>query len=158
MTHFDFKTLLPALLQVEDRMSMAHGLESRVPLLDHPIVELAATIPSNFKFKDGEMKHIFKEAIRPYLPDAILKRQDKMGFPTPLSEWMAGEARDFVFDIFSARNAQSRELVNNDKVLAALDKEPRYSRKVWGLLCLEIWQQEFHDRQGYYKNLLTTGV
>ena len=53
MTHFDFKTLLPALLQVEDRVSMAHGLESRVPFLDHPLVEFAATIPADVKFKDG---------------------------------------------------------------------------------------------------------
>ena len=53
MTHFDFKTLLPALLQVEDRVSMAHGLESRVPFLDHPLVELAATVPADVKFKDG---------------------------------------------------------------------------------------------------------
>src|SRR5207249_2700286 len=58
MTHFDFKTLLPALLQVEDRVSMAHGIESRVPFLDHPIVEFAATMPSNIKFKDGKMKHL----------------------------------------------------------------------------------------------------
>ncbi len=154
MTHFDFKTLLPALLQVEDRMSMAHGLESRVPLLDHPIVELAATIPSNIKFKDGEMKYIFKQAIRPYIPEAILGRQDKMGFPTPLSEWMAGEAHEFVRDVFSTSRAQSRELVDNRKVLTALDKEPRYGRKVWGLLCLELWQQEFHDKEKYYKELL----
>src|SRR3954452_18997564 len=68
MTHFDFKTLLPALLQVEDRVSMAHGLESRVPLLDHRLVELAATIPADSKFKDGHMKHIFKEATRPLVP------------------------------------------------------------------------------------------
>ena len=60
MTHFDFKCLLPALLQVEDRMSMAHGLESRVPLLDHPIVEFAASIPADIKFKDGEMKYLQK--------------------------------------------------------------------------------------------------
>ena len=53
MTHFDFKTLLPALLQVEDRVSMAHGLESRVPFLDHPLVEFAATMPADVKFKDG---------------------------------------------------------------------------------------------------------
>ena len=53
MTHFDFKTLLPALLQVEDRVSMAHGLESRVPLLDHRLVELAATIPADIKFRTG---------------------------------------------------------------------------------------------------------
>ena len=61
MTHFDFKTLLPALLQVEDRVSMAHGLESRVPLLDHELVELAATMPADVKFKDGTMKHVFKQ-------------------------------------------------------------------------------------------------
>jgi asparagine synthase (glutamine-hydrolysing) len=154
MTHFDFKTLLPALLQVEDRMSMAHGLESRVPLLDHPIVELAATIPANIKFKNGEMKHIYKQVIKPYLPDVIMQRRDKMGFPTPLSEWMTGEARDFVRDVFSTSKAQNRDLINNRKVLAALDHEPRYGRKIWGLLCLEIWQQEFHDRQMEYQKLL----
>jgi asparagine synthase (glutamine-hydrolysing) len=154
MTHFDFKTLLPALLQVEDRMSMAHGLESRVPLLDHPIVELAATIPSNIKYKDGEMKHIFKQVIRPYIPEVIFNRQDKMGFPTPLSEWMAGEAHDFVRDTFSSAAAQGRALVDNRKVLDGLDQETRFGRKVWGLLCLELWQQEFHDKEKHYKELL----
>ena len=58
MTHFDFKTLLPALLHVEDRMSMAHGLESRVPFVDHPLVEYCATMPSNIKFQDGNLKRI----------------------------------------------------------------------------------------------------
>lgn len=157
MTHFDFKTLLPALLQVEDRMSMAHGLESRVPLLDHPIVELAATIPSNIKFKNGAMKHVFRQAMRPNLPETIFNRQDKMGFPTPLSDWLAGEARDFVRDVFSTRKALSRDLVDNRKVLAGLAKEPRYGRKVWGLLCLELWQQEFHDRAADYRRLYTEG-
>jgi asparagine synthase (glutamine-hydrolysing) len=151
MTHFDFKTLLPALLHVEDRMSMAHGLESRVPLLDHPIVELAATIPSNIKFKDGEMKHIFKQAIRSYLPEIINNRQDKMGFPTPLSDWLAGEARNFVRDVFSTQKALQRDLIDNKKVLDGLDKEPRYGRKIWGLLSLELWQQEFHDRHSEFK-------
>ena len=56
MAYFDFKTLLPALLHVEDRMSMAHGLEARVPLLDHKIVEFAATIPPHLKYKDGSLK------------------------------------------------------------------------------------------------------
>jgi asparagine synthase (glutamine-hydrolysing) len=154
MTHFDFKTLLPALLQVEDRMSMAHGLESRVPLLDHPIVELAATIPADIKFKDGNMKHILREVVKPFLPDVILNRQNKMGFPTPLSEWFAGEARMFVRDIFSSRNALERDLIDNRQVLRSLDNEPRYGRKVWGLLCLEIWQQEFHDRASEYKKLM----
>ena len=99
MTHFDFKTLLPALLQVEDRVSMAHGLESRVPLLDHKLVELAATIPADVKFKDGTMKHVFKRATRSLVPDLIADRKDKMGFPVPLHEWFAGPAREFVSDV-----------------------------------------------------------
>lgn len=135
-------------------MSMAHGLESRVPLLDHPIVELAATIPSDIKFKDGTMKHIFKEVARPFLPPAIIDRQDKMGFPTPLTEWVRGEARDFVRDVFSSAAAQSRALINSRRVLDALDREPQFGRTVWGLLCLELWQQTFHDREHAFKALL----
>jgi asparagine synthase (glutamine-hydrolysing) len=153
MTHFDFKTLLPALLQVEDRVSMAHGLESRVPFLDHPLVELAATIPSNIKFKDGTMKQVLKESMRPVLPDAIAERQDKMGFPVPLTEWLKNEARDFIHDIFSSRCALNRELINSQKVLEGLAQEPKFGRKIWGLLCLELWQQEFHDKESEFKKL-----
>jgi asparagine synthase (glutamine-hydrolysing) len=154
MTHFDFKTLLPALLQVEDRVSMAHGIESRVPYLDHPLVEFAATIPSNIKFKDGTMKQILKKAMQPYLPDVIVHRKDKMGFPTPLSEWVDGEANEFVRDIFSSRAALNRELIDNRKVLIGLSKEVKYGRKIWGMLCLELWQQEFHDKENAYKQLM----
>ena len=68
MTHFDFKCLLPALLQVEDRMSMAHGLESRVPLLDHPLIEFLATVPADVKFEGGRMKHLLKLAYADVLP------------------------------------------------------------------------------------------
>jgi asparagine synthase (glutamine-hydrolysing) len=154
MTHFDFKTLLPALLQVEDRVGMAHGLESRVPFLDHFVTEFAATIPSNVKFKDGTMKHILKTAMRQTLPPAILERKDKMGFPTPVTEWVKGEARDFVRDVFSSRKALQRDLVDNRIVLKGLDQEEKYSRKIWGFLCLELWQQEFHDKQHEYKKLV----
>ncbi len=155
MTHFDFKTLLPALLHVEDRMSMANGLESRVPLLDSAMVEFAATIPSDIKFRDGEMKHLFKRAIGPHLPDAVLNRKDKMGFPTPLTEWIQGPVREYVQDIFASTNALQREWVDNHKVLDGLSKEPRFGRKIWGLLCLELWQQEFYDQAYKYKRLLS---
>ena len=154
MTHFDFKTLLPALLQVEDRVSMAHGLESRVPFLDHPLVEFAATMPSNVKFKDGTMKQVLKDAVRSELPDAIIDRKDKMGFPTPLTEWINGEARDFVQDTLTTRHALSRDFVDNQKLISGLDKEPKFGRKVWGLLCLELWQQEFHDKAGDFRKLI----
>ena len=155
MTHFDFKTLLPALLQVEDRVSMAHGLESRVPLLDHRLIELAATIPADVKFKDGEMKHVFKRSLRPVVPDQILDRTDKMGFPVPLSEWLSDGAREFVTDILSTREARSRGLIDNRKVLEGLEGEQRFGRKLWGLLSLELWQRAFHDREHDFKRLLT---
>jgi len=154
MTHFDFKTLLPALLQVEDRMSMAHGLESRVPLLYYPLVELSATIPSNIKFENGTMKSIFKQVIAPYLPAEILNRKDKMGFPTPLTQWITGEARDFLRDIFSSRQASERQLVDNRRVLEAMDNETRFGRKIWGLLSLELWFRTFHDKSQEYRNML----
>ncbi|RNC66004.1 MAG: asparagine synthase (glutamine-hydrolyzing) [Desulfuromonadales bacterium] len=153
MTHFDFKTLLPALLQVEDRVSMAHGLESRVPLLDHPIIELAATIPSSIKFSDGDMKHVFKNTIKPFLPEAILERKDKMGFPTPFNDWVNGGASDFVMDTFSTARATNRELIDNRMVLEKLSGESKFGRNIWGLLCLEIWHQQFHDNAHEYRKL-----
>ena len=68
---------------------MAHGLESRVPFVDHPLVEFAATMPADVKFKNGEMKHILKHVVGvDVLPAAILDRKDKMGFPVPLQEWL----------------------------------------------------------------------
>jgi asparagine synthase (glutamine-hydrolysing) len=148
MTHFDFKTLLPALLQVEDRVSMAHGLESRVPLLDHPLVELAATMPADVKFKDGHLKHVLKTAFASFLPAEITQRRDKMGFPVPLQDWIArpGPVRDFVTDVLSSQAALSRPFVDNRKVLRELGDEPRFGRKLWGLLSLELWQRTFHDR------------
>jgi asparagine synthase (glutamine-hydrolysing) len=155
MTHFDFKTLLPALLQIEDRVSMAHGLESRVPFLDHPLVEFSATIPSNIKFKDGTMKQVLKTAMKSILPEIIMNRKDKMGFPVPLTQWIKGEAKEFIYDIFSSEAALSRELINNGKFLKRLNQEPEYGRKVWGMLCLELWQQEFHDKESHFKKLLT---
>ena len=156
MTHFDFKTLLPALLQVEDRVSMAHGLESRVPLLDHELVELAATMPADVKFKGGTMKHVFKQATRPLVPDVIADRKDKMGFPVPLHEWFAGPAREFVADVFSSQAAPSATTSTTARCSPGSRRENRFGRKTWGLLCLELWQRLFHDREHEFKSLLTT--
>ncbi len=154
MTHFDFKCLLPALLQVEDRMSMAHGLESRVPLLDHSVVEFAATIPADIKFKGGQMKHFIKSTFAGDLPAELAQRRDKMGFPVPLKEWFSGELKDMVAGIFSTQKTRHREFFNSDAILANFDKAERFSRKTWGLLSLELWQQTFHDRAADYRRML----
>jgi asparagine synthase (glutamine-hydrolysing) len=152
MTHFDFKTLLPALLQVEDRVSMAHGLESRVPLLDHPLVEMAATIPSSVKFENGELKHLMKRSFQQDLPEEVWQRKNKMGFPVPLSRWMQGELKEFVEDIFHSYSARQREYLSPDfDIQTIMANEGRFTRKVWGLLSLELWQQEFHDRADVFR-------
>ncbi|MBL8652855.1 MAG: asparagine synthase C-terminal domain-containing protein, partial [Alphaproteobacteria bacterium] len=154
MTHFDFKCLLPALLQVEDRMAMAHGLESRVPLLDHSIVEFAATIPADIKFRGGQMKHFLKETFAADLPPSLAGRRDKMGFPVPLKEWFGGALRDFVTDLFATQKTRHREFFDSDAILANFGQEERFSRKIWGLMSLEIWHQQFHDRAAHFRRLL----
>ena len=112
MTHFDFKCLLPALLHVEDRMSMAHGLESRVPLLDHKLVEFAATVPADIKFK-VKQKQLLKQVFQRYTRE-ILGRRDKMGFPVPLKEWFSGELKDFLGDTFGSMSAR-KETISTQK-------------------------------------------
>ena len=146
MTHFDFKCLLPALLHVEDRMSMAHGLESRVPLLDHPLVEFLATVPADVKFKGGQMKQMVKTVFKDTLPRPIVERRDKMGFPVPLKEWFEGPLKSFVSDTFDGQRRKHRPYLNSDVIISNFGNASRFSRKVWGLLSLELWHQRFHDR------------
>ncbi|MDG9927956.1 MULTISPECIES: asparagine synthase (glutamine-hydrolyzing) [unclassified Pseudomonas] len=142
MTYFDLKGSLPALLHVEDRTSMAASIESRVPLLDHRIVEFMASIPPNIKFAGGRMKHLFKESVRSAVPQTIFERKDKMGFPTPLTQWTKGVARD---TLLSGR-ARQRGLYNPEAVEKALTDEREFGRIVWGLLCLELWHRIFIDK------------
>ena len=154
MTHFDFKTLL-LLLHVEDRMSIAHGLESkRVPFLDHKLIELAATIPADIKFKNGELKRLLVRAFDQILPSSITERKDKMGFPVPLNDWMQGELKEFICGIFEHGRDKDRAFFNSEVILENLSKEGKFSRKIWGLLSLEIWMQQFHDRAKEFKNQL----
>jgi asparagine synthase (glutamine-hydrolysing) len=154
MTHFDFKCLLPALLQVEDRMSMAHGLESRVPLLDHPLVEFLATVPADVKFKGGQMKQLMKTVYGDTLPKDVLERRDKMGFPVPLKEWFAEPLEGLVDEIFDQQRSRKRTFFNTDVVLANFRGASRFSRKTWGLMSLELWHQRFHDRASEFKAMV----
>lgn len=154
MTHFDFKTLLRALLHVEDRMSMAHGLESRVPFLDHPLVEFAATLPSNIKFKDGTLKMVLINSMKHLLPDSILNRKDKMGFPVPLNIWLKTDLKEYVQDIFSSQKAKERPYFNHKEIIKGISNESKFGRKIWGLLSLELWHRQFHDKHQDFKNKL----
>lgn len=146
MTHFDMKSFLPALLQVEDRVSMAVSVESRVPLLDTRIVDLVTRMPPAVKFNGGQVKHIFKQALGNMLPPAIIQRKDKMGFPVPFSEWLkAGPVRDFVGDVLLGQRSRERGLFRPDALERLIKAEGQYGRQLWGALCIELWHQTFID-------------
>lgn len=154
MTHFDFKTLLPALLHVEDRVSMAYGLESRVPFLDHPLVELAATAPSNIKFQNGRLKRLLKDGFKNDLPDAILKREDKMGFPVPLHLWAQRDLKDYLLDLFTKAEKRHREYIDFKKVKEQFFKEEVFGRNTWAFLCIELWYENFHDQHNKFRSMI----
>jgi asparagine synthase (glutamine-hydrolysing) len=145
MTHFDMFGSLPALLQVEDRMSMASSIESRVPLLDRRIVDLVASIPPKMKFAGGEMKYILKKTIGKYLPPEIINRKDKMGFPVPLHLWAKNEAREFIHDTLLSGSSKARKIYNYKKLQNLIDSERPFGRQIWGTICLELWFQTFID-------------
>jgi asparagine synthase (glutamine-hydrolysing) len=146
MTHFDQKTLLPALLQIEDRVSMAASIESRVPLLDRRIVDLVTSMPPSLKFQGGRTKHVLKKTVREFLPDKILNRKDKMGFPVPLNEWMqGGVVRDFVSDTLLSRRSLERGIYSEKALREMIECNGVGSRQLWGALCLELWHRQFID-------------
>lgn len=145
MTHFDMETLLPSLLHVEDRVSMSFSIESRVPLLDKKIVELAATMPPNMKFAGGKIKSMLVKSLKNTLPKEILNRKDKMGFPTPLNNWLAGPLKEYTLDTLKSQAARNRGFYKIDEIEKSILEEKKFSRNLWGALNLEVWAKTFID-------------
>ena len=131
---------------------MAHGLESRVPLLDHPLVEFAATMPADVKFKDGhdEARASRRRSRTIAAGRRSSTRKDKMGFPVPLHEWIApGPARDFVArHALVGRGRSSRELVDNaQRARRARRASTRFGRKSGGCSASSSGSSAFHDQR-----------
>ena len=146
MTQFDLTGSLPALLQVEDRVSMAVSIESRVPLLDRRIIDLISRMPAGMKFKGGELKYLMKRTVKDIMPPEILNRKDKMGFPVPLHIWSKNHAKDFIMDTLLSKNSKERNILNTSKIEKLINSEQPFSRGLWGLLSLEIWFNQFIDK------------
>jgi asparagine synthase (glutamine-hydrolysing) len=146
MTHFDMFGSLPGLLQVEDRVSMSVSIESRVPLLDRRIVDLVSRMPAGMKFKGGEMKYLLKKAIKDVMPEKIMNRKDKMGFPVPLHIWLKGKTKKFVSDVLLSQKSRERGIINVQSVEKLINSEQPFSRSLWGFLCLELWFNQFIDK------------
>jgi asparagine synthase (glutamine-hydrolysing) len=145
--YVEIKTyLIDDILVKVDRTSMAHGLEVRVPLLDHELVEYVASIPSRYKLQNGEGKYILKKALRNILPSQILDRR-KMGFLVPLDKWFREELKGMFEERVLSKDAFIGEFFNSNTVRQWWTQHQRgdrdYSRQLWAILVLECWGRKF---------------
>lgn len=146
--YLDIKTYLPSLLLVEDRMSMAHSLEDRVPLLDHRLAELAAKIPGRMKIRDLTLKWIPRRAVRGVLPKSVLEHR-KVGFLVPMSDWLRGPLRGYVEDLLLNDRGRTRNLFRPEAVRALIEEHMQGRRdramQIWGLVNIELWHRIWID-------------
>ena len=145
----DLHTYLPDDLMVKvDVASMAHGLESRSPLLDHVLMEWAAGIPQQVRMARGVTKALFKSAMEPYLPAELIYRP-KMGFGLPVDPWFRNELKELAYDTLLSQSARERGLFRPDYVRLLLDEHCRLTRdhhtRLWALLMLELWFRMWID-------------
>ncbi len=151
LLYADVKTYLVELLMKQDQMSMAASIESRVPFLDHELVEYAAQLPDEWKLRGWTTKRVLREAMAGLLPETILNRP-KMGFPVPFAEWTRGAWNTVVRDILLDRRSRERGIIDSS-ALDALLRDHASGRtaggdRLWSLFNLELWYRTFIDRQG----------
>ena len=151
MMRFDFETYLPEdVLTKVDRMSMAHSIETRVPLLDNEVVMFASALPARLKIKNGRRKHILKEVAATLLPRAILDRK-KQGFGVPLGTWFRGNLRELFADTLLSPTTLQRGYFQrgfvNRLVEEHLSGRRDHTLRLWQLVVFERWHREYVDRR-----------
>jgi asparagine synthase (glutamine-hydrolysing) len=142
MLFADQKTYLVELLMKQDQMSMATSIESRVPFLDHEFVEFSTRVPEHLKLRNGEGKYIVKKAIEGLVPNEIIYRK-KMGFPTPLRQWLLDPRADGLYEILRARDgllAQYIDAAQLDRLIGRhRGSVEDATDRIWRLLTLQLW-------------------
>jgi len=149
MLYVDTTLWLPDLLLARgDKMSMAASVEARVPLLDHKLVEFAASLPPNLKVKGLVRKYLLKKVARSWLPRGVIRRK-KQGFPMPSSLWLRKEARPFLHDTLSAACLRRRGLFHPVVVEKLVSQHEQgtadHGSLLWGLISVELWHRVFLD-------------
>lgn len=146
MLFADQKTYLVELLMKQDQMSMATSIESRVPFLDHEFVEFSTRVPDHLKLRGGEGKYIVKKAVEDLLPADIIYRR-KMGFPTPLRQWLADPRADRLFSVLTERDGLLAAYLDRARIEALIERQKsgRYDAtdRLWRLLNLQLWGDLF---------------
>jgi asparagine synthase (glutamine-hydrolysing) len=156
MMRFDFETYLPEdILTKVDRMSMAHSIESRVPLLDHEVVTFAASLPGHMKIQGAERKRVLKRAAAKILPADVLSRK-KQGFGVPIGTWFRRPLRELVADTLQSASARQRGYFQPrfvDRVIREhLSGRRDHALRLWQLLMFELWHRKYLDRPDIQRN------
>jgi asparagine synthase (glutamine-hydrolysing) len=147
LLYADIKTYLHELLMKQDQMSMATSLESRVPFLDHKLVEFTARMPDTMKLRGTTTKYVLREAMKGVLPEKILTRS-KMGFPVPVGSWFRGPFKSIIDEYVLSDRALSRGIFAPDfvrEIVALHQAGEDHAERLWSLLNFEIWQRQFFD-------------
>ncbi len=148
LLYVDTKTYLHELLMKQDQMSMAASIESRVPFLDHDLVEFAARMPERMKVRGLTTKYVLRQAMAKVLPPEILTRR-KMGFPVPVGPWLRGPYRFVLDDFVLGPRARTRGLFDTKTlqrlVASHTSGEANHSERLWSLINLEMWQRMQFD-------------
>ena len=151
LLYTDLKTYLVELLMKQDQMSMAASIESRVPFLDHHLVEFAAALPARMKLRGFTTKWILRQAVKDVLPQEILTRR-KMGFPVPFATWMKGPSQQIARDVLLDSRSRERGIIDAGAVERLLQThasgEADGGDAIWSLLNLELWYRTFIDGEG----------
>jgi asparagine synthase (glutamine-hydrolysing) len=140
---------LPELLRYEDRNSMAHSLEARVPLLDHRLVELAFSLPGEELIRRATTKSVLRRALADLLPPEVAQRRDKLGFVTPESRFLRGGLGELAADVFASQSFRERGFVDAKAASARLARHRqgnlRAGMELWRALNVELWARRFLD-------------
>ena len=148
LLYTDINSYLIELLMKQDQMSMAASLESRVPFLDHELVEFTAQIPAKHQIRGMAGKFVLKDAVTDLLPAQIIHRK-KMGFPTPWEYWLAGPKLQEIETLLLESRSSERQLFREDAVRRIFAehraKRRDHGNRIWRLLNLELWQRIFLD-------------
>jgi asparagine synthase (glutamine-hydrolysing) len=151
MLYTDLKTYLHELLMKQDQMSMAASLESRVPFLDHRLVEYSARLPRRMKIRRGRTtKYVLRRSMKNLLPEEILTRP-KMGFPVPVGAWFRGPYQWVVDEYVLGPRAAARGLFDRDfvrRLVAGHAAGEKHDERLWALVNFEIWMRQFVDGEG----------
>jgi asparagine synthase (glutamine-hydrolysing) len=148
LLYADVKTYLHELLMKQDQMSMAASIESRVPFLDHPLVEFTARLPERLKLRGLTTKYVLRQAMKDQLPAEILSRR-KMGFPVPVGAWFRGRYRHLLDEYVLGERAAARGLFVPAAVRRLVDEQMaghmNHAERLWALVNTEIWHRIFID-------------